>query len=68
MKEIKLYTCEICETQYYNKLTCEKCEKNHKKDLQIVNARYLSYKQDESGMPVAVTIVGKDGQQYTYRR
>lgn len=30
MKEKKLYTCEICNTDYADKEAAEKCEKNHK--------------------------------------
>ena len=29
MKELKLYQCEICGTQYKEKTACTKCEKSH---------------------------------------
>ena len=29
MKEKKLYTCEFCNTDYADKETADKCEKNH---------------------------------------
>lgn len=35
MKELKLYQCEICGTQYKSKTECEKCEKSHKKGLKM---------------------------------
>lgn len=68
MKEIKLYICEVCGTQYKNKVDCERCEKGHRKSLQIFDARYLSLAQDASGMPITITLLGSDGKQYRYKR
>ena len=35
MKELKLYACEHCGTQYKNKAEAEKCETSHKTKLKI---------------------------------
>lgn len=35
MKEKKLYTCEICHTDYAEKSRCAECEKSHKTKLEI---------------------------------
>lgn len=35
MKEKKLYTCEICHTDYAEKFACKQCEQNHKTNLAI---------------------------------
>lgn len=68
MKKLELFQCEICGTQFKSKVECEKCEKNHPKELHIVKARYLSHTQDATGMPVSITLMGKDGRHYTYKR
>ena len=68
MKELNLYQCEICGTKYGNKSMCINCEKSHVKDLVIVGSRYLSIGQDNSGMPVSITVKGKDGKNYIYKR
>lgn len=68
MKQKTLYTCEICHTDYADKLTAQRCEKNHKQKLKIKDARYLSLSQDKSGLPVSVTIETEDGKIATYKR
>lgn len=64
MKKIELFQCEICGTQFKEKADCVKCEK----DLRITNARYLPFTQDASGMPITITLIGKNGDMYIYRR
>ena len=70
MKKIELFQCEICGTQFKEKADCVKCEKNHEswKDLRITNARFLPFTQDASGMPITITLMGKNGNTYRYRR
>lgn len=70
MKKIELFQCEICGMQFKEKADCVKCEKNHKgeKDLCITNYRYLPFTQDASGMPITITLIGKNGDTYIYRR
>lgn len=68
MRKLELYECEICHTRYNSEAECRKCEKSHRKDLNIVEARYLSRTQDGTGMPITVTIERDDGVRYTYKR
>ena len=68
MKKLELYQCEVCGIQYKNKEDCEKCEKEHQKELNIVQTRYLPYTRDKTGLPITITLMGLDGMQYTYKR
>lgn len=68
MKKIDLYQCDICGTQFSEKELCEKCERGHVKDIQIVKSRYIPITQDKSGMPTTITLMGPDGRHYTYKR
>lgn len=68
MKEIKRYVCEICGTEYSEKITAQNCEKCHKRPESITNARYLSKAQNGSGYPVAVTVRMSDGTHQIYKR
>lgn len=40
MKEKKLYTCEICHTDYAERFACKQCEQNHKTKLTIKSMRF----------------------------
>ena len=70
MKKIELFQCEICGTQFKEKADCVKCEQNHEsgRDLRITNARFLPFTQDASGMPITITLMGKNGKMHKYRR
>lgn len=68
MKERKLYMCEICGTEYAERFAAEQCEKNHKKAKKIRNCRYLSRKQNETGIPVAVEVEMSDGSVFWFKR
>ena len=68
MKKLELFQCEVCGTQYKNREDCQKCEKQHQKELYIAKSRYLPFTQDKSGMPISVTIMGPDGKYYIYKR
>lgn len=67
MKNITLYVCEVCGTQYKSKGECEVCENNHKTKCEIYGMRYLPYSQDKTGMPISIDIV-IDGKTYRYKR
>lgn len=68
MKKLELFQCEVCGTQFKNKDDCSRCEKGHVKELWIVKSRYLPYTQDKSGMPTTITLMGRDGSHYTYKK
>lgn len=68
MREKKLYVCEVCKTEYENKLACQKCEKNHKYGEKIVWGRHLSIGQDATGYPVTIDVVMSDGKTVRYKK
>ena len=68
MKKIELYACEVCGTQYAEKAKCQQCEKSHKKPVEIVKTRYLSFAQNETGYPQHIQVKMSDGQVIAYHR
>lgn len=68
MKQKTLYTCEVCHTDYAERLAAERCEKNHKQKLKIKESRYLPFSQDKSGLPVSITIETPEGEKAVYKR
>lgn len=72
MKKIELYKCEVCGTQYNDKEACKMCEQGHVTQdrflHRITKVRYLPITQDNSGLPITITIIGTDGCHYTYKR
>lgn len=70
MKEKKLYTCEICHTDYADKFRCCECEKSHNTNLRIKSlGKYKPYNVYSDGFPQSITIVTADGKkEYTYHR
>ncbi len=68
MKELKLYQCEICGTQYKNKAECKECEKRHIKPKGITGTRYLNFKDNKKGYPVLISVEMEDGFTITYKR
>ena len=68
MKEIKLYECEHCHTKYASRSDAEKCESCHTKPKKIIGARYVSYGQNQFGVPVSITVIFENGSQAIYKR
>ncbi len=69
MKELHLYQCEVCGTQYVEKQKAKNCEMSHKKPLKVSGTRYNSMNQGSSdGYPVKVTVTFEDGACVDYRR
>lgn len=68
MKEIKHYICEICGTEYKDKLDAQKCERNHCEPNDIEKCRYLSYEYNKKGYPISIDVKMKDGCIVTYKR
>lgn len=68
MKELKLYQCEICGTQYASKIFAEDCEKSHKMPKKISGCKYLSQKQNMSGYPQKISVIFDDGKTIDYHR
>lgn len=65
MKEITLYQCIHCNTQYKHKSDCEKCENTHKIKLKLKSKKYLPYNCDETGFPSQL-IIEADGKEVIY--
>ena len=61
MKEVKHYICEICNTEYNNKLKATECEKSHKKAAKIKDTMYLSKGQNLKGYPHKIEVEFEDG-------
>lgn len=68
MKQKVLYTCEVCHTDYTDKAKAMACEKHHNQKLTIIDARYLPLSQDDSGMPVTITVECGKGKKVIYKR
>lgn len=56
MRKIEHYICEICGTEYRDRLSAEKCEKCHKKPVAIIKSRYVSQYQNGAGYPVTIEV------------
>lgn len=68
MKELKLFQCEICGTQYASRIFAENCEESHKVPMKISGCKYLSQKQNQSGYPQKISIIFDDGKTIDYHR
>lgn len=70
MKEIvtKKYRCEICGTEYTERVKCKRCEESHRKPLEIVGGRYISHTNDESGYPITIDVKMSDKKIVRYRK
>lgn len=68
MKTITIYQCEFCKTEYLDKEECKQCENNHKKNLKIVETKYVPFISDESGYPARIEVGFDNGKVLTYYR
>lgn len=57
MKEKKLYTCDICNTDYADKQKATECEKNHKLlEKATIVGKYKAIKQFPNGEPYKIQV------------
>lgn len=63
MTEKKLYTCDICHTDYASKEDAKRCEKKHSACLEIHDTRYIALCK----YPAKIEIVFADGTKHWYR-
>lgn len=68
MRELKHYICDICNTEYNDKLSCQNCEKSHKKTGKIIRTHHISFAQNKSGYPHKIEVEFEDGAVITYKR
>lgn len=64
MTEKKLYTCDICHTDYANKEDAKKCEKEHTVSTGIKDFRYNAHKT----YPHKIEVKFTDGKTIWYRQ
>lgn len=67
MKEVKLYICEICNTQFKDKNECKKCEDGHVKIKEIKSVRYRPAKDTIAGIPETIEVLFENGKSYIYK-
>lgn len=68
MKELKLFVCEHCGTQYKEKNDCLKCEKAHVKPVEIQDCKYVAMKVNSKGYPTQIHVKMEDGTVQIYKR
>ena len=72
MKEKKLYTCEICHTNYADKNSAIECEKYHCVDFTIIGKRYRPKNKIVASiidrLPVSIRIEDEKGNKVIYKR
>ena len=68
MKEQKLYVCEFCNTQFKDKQSALKCEKNHHKPKEIQKLHYHRASCPQDGYPDKIDIVFDDNSIIRYKR
>lgn len=68
MKKIELFVCEICGTQYAERLKAKDCEANHKKPVKIASTFDTPKSMNAKGYPCRVNVLFDDGAEVTYRR
>ena len=67
MKQVNLFVCEVCGTQYKEKQKCRDCEKSHVRPVQITGEKYMP-KLCNGEYPVHISVRMTDGKTITYRR
>lgn len=68
MKQISLFVCEVCGTQYKDKMAAKDCESSHKVPDKIAGCRYLSKSQNAKGYPQDISVAFKNGEVVRYHR
>jgi hypothetical protein len=67
MKEVKLYQCEVCGTQYIDKKDAEECEEFHAKGLEIDRLYYSGMNDTAEKFPHKILLKAKSVETRTYR-
>nr|DAS60465.1 MAG TPA: C2H2 type zinc-finger protein [Caudoviricetes sp.] len=67
MKELKLYQCELCKTQYADKEEAKRCEQYHVRGLEIDCCSYRGMNETSEKFPVKIWVKSKNGEERMYR-
>ena len=67
MKQVNLFVCETCGTQYKEKQKCQDCEKSHVRPVQITGEKYMPMFCNGE-YPVHISVRMADGKTITYKR
>ena len=67
MKEVKLYQCEVCGTQYASKVNATKCEEFHAKGLKIDTLYYRGMNEVTEKFPIKILVKDKTGETRLYK-
>lgn len=68
MKEITLYCCEVCGTQYKDRNKAAECEKSHRRPVKIVAKKYHPIEMRQGDYPFSVEVLFDDGKKIIYKR
>ena len=68
MKELKMYQCEVCGTQFADKKKAEECEHKHRKVIKMISAKYRPYTSAKDGIPDNIIVEFDDGKKIRYVR
>lgn len=64
MKELKLFVCDSCGTQYKDREKAKQCEKSHNYAKEIANAAYHA----NADYPDRIEVCFLDGKKIWYKR
>ena len=68
MKELKLYQCEHCHTQYAKEADALKCEEYHKIPKKVKIGRCHPFTMNDSSYPLQVIVTFDDKKSFVYKR
>lgn len=66
MKEVTLFCCEICGTEYPDKESAENCERFHKIPVSCKGANWKQKDPRHEGYPFSVIVEFSDGSHIKY--
>lgn len=67
MKKVEHYICEVCNTEYKEKKSAERCEKSHKHPKSVTSGRYSPVTCSD-GYPHTVEVLFDNGEMVRYKR
>lgn len=68
MKQVELYVCDYCKTQYSSPAAACECEANHKKPVRILEVQFQPIGMNRTGYPTYITVELSDGSRQKFRR